>query len=82
MPQIFYLIVAVGRHPSLNPVCTACIYLWGSRVGELLRDSDVLEGEHIRDRRSDSGAVSFVADGMFTLARNEPEIDPGADAVY
>ncbi len=56
---------------------TACIYLWGRLVGELLRDREAFEGENVRDRCPNSIVVSFVNDSILTFARHFHEIGPG-----
>lgn len=57
---------------------TACRFLWPCLIGELLQDSKLSEGEHVRDHRSNSIAVSFLVAHIFTLVRGVPWIDPGA----
>lgn len=81
-PQVFDSSALTGRHPDGCVARTAGRFLWPRLVGELLRDSEVFDGEHVRDRRSNSSAVSFVVTPIFTLVRVVHQVASGAGRMH
>ncbi len=67
---------SLGRPASRRgaAACTECRVVRLRLFGELLQDSDVSEGEHVRDHRSNSIVVSVLVADIFTLVRNVPWI--------